>query len=45
MMNLVYIASFAFVLRRPLLAAEQGECGLGPHPYEANCVRDWRYVG
>lgn len=29
------IASFAFVLRRPLLAAEQGECGLGPHPYEA----------
>ncbi len=41
----IYRASFAFVLRRPLLAAEQGECGLSPHPYEANCVRDWRYAG
>ena len=33
------------LVRRPSLAAEQGECGLSPHPYEANCIRDWRYVG
>ena len=32
------------MLRRPSLAAEQGECGLSPHPYEENCVRDWRHV-
>ena len=41
----IYRASFAFVLRRPLLAAEQGEYGLSPHPYEANCIEDWRYAG